>query len=45
MLKAVVGTENPANENQTKNMWASEFSFRTSENYPNLSDRTSLKIS
>ena len=44
MLKAVVGTENPANENQTKNVgkW---ISFRTSENYPHLSDWTSLKIS
>ncbi len=44
MLKAVVGTENPANESQTK-MWASEFSFRTSENYTHLSNRTSLKTS
>ncbi len=33
MLKAVVGTENPANEYQTK-MWAGEFLVRTSENYP-----------
>ncbi len=44
MLKAVVGSENPANEYQTK-MWAGEFSVRTSENYAQLSDRTSLKIS
>ena len=35
MLKAVVGTENTANEYQTKKMWADEFSVRTSENYPN----------
>ncbi len=47
MLKAVVGTENPANEHDEyqRKMWAGEFSVCTSENYPHLSDRTRLKIS
>ncbi len=42
MLKAVIGIENPANEYQIKNVgrW---ISVRTSENYPQLSDRTSFK--
>ncbi len=45
MPKAVVGTENTANEYQTRKMWAPTFSVRTSKNYPHLSDRTNLKIS
>ncbi len=46
MLKLLVATENPANEHdeyQTK-VWASEFSVRTCENYPHLSDRSQNRL-
>ncbi len=41
VLKAVVATTSTSIRQK---MWAGEFSVRTSENYPHLSERTSLKI-